>query len=615
MSERSLIGRFFDGVGRAFGWLRRILQFFALVIFVLVLVAVFSGGPRVTIPESAALVIEPTGFLVEEIAIDPIALALGDLQGLPVAETRMRDLLLALERAADDPRIQAVVLELGGLQGGGLAKLETLADAVSEFRDSGKPVLAIGDGFTQEQYYLAAAADQIYMNPLGSVYLDGYGYFRAFFREGLELFSIDVNVFRAGEFKSFVEPFERDDMSAADRTDGRRWLEALWQVYLTGVEQARDLPPGSVTRYINGYADAAETTGGDLAGMAVAAGLVDELRGRREFNADMAALVGDGDGGYAAIGHRAYLSATEPEAAGTGGPVVGVLVASGTIVDGPGLPGQIGGESLAREIRAASEDPDLDALVLRIDSPGGSLFASELIHAELQALRDSGKPLVASMGTVAASGGYYIAAPADEIWAEPATITGSIGVFALLPTFQRGLERLGVRIDGFGTTPLSGQMRPDRALGDDARRIIQASVEEAYRLFTGRVMQARPISAERIEGIAQGRIWTGEDALSIDLVDNLGSLEDAVAAAAGLAGAEGDDYATRFLRRPPTMRERLTEALAVRAWATFERVAGNAMPVRGHVNDVIRRVEDSLSWLSEFNDPGNLYLLCPCDLR
>jgi protease-4 len=476
----------------------------------------------------------------------------------------------------------------------------------------------MGDSYSQAQYFIAANADEVFLHEFGGIYMDGFGYFRAYFKEALEKLRIDVNVFRVGEYKSFVEPFTRNDMSAEDRASSRRWLDALWASYRRDIAAARELDPESLNTYANELADRVEARNGNLAEVAVEAGLVDGLLGRREFDAYMTDLVGEGEKegqGFSAIGHSAYLRAIRQG----GGPEqmanVGVIVATGQIMDGEGSPGTIGGDTLAALIGQAAADDAIDAVVLRVDSPGGSMFASEVVYEALGALKDTGKPLVASMGSVAASGGYYIAMPADEIWANATTITGSIGVGALLPTFQRSLGELGVHTDGFGTTALSGQADPARGLGPDARRILQASVEDAYRQFLQRVAASRDMSYERVDELARGRVWIGDDALELGLVDELGGLDDAVAAAAERAGLEPEDYGVRYIEQLPDFRQRL----ALRLIAISQRLVGWSglrwPTASGGLARAVARLDGELQWLARFNDPRDLYYHCFCELR
>lgn len=618
MNNPNIIVRFFRFIWRLFGVLKALLQVLVVLLLIALIVTAFQGAV-VEVPDRAALVLAPSGQLVEELTDDTVSRALLEAQGVPPAETLVRDLTDALAAAAADDRIEAVVLSLGGLQGGGLSKLRDIAAAIGAFRETGKPVIAMGDAYTQEQYFLAAHADTVFMHPFGAVYLEGFGYFRPYFREGLEKLRVDMNVFRVGEYKSFVEPFTRDDMSVADREAARRWVESLWAVWREDVALARNLDDEALNTYANELADRVETAEGNLAQVALEAGLVNELSGRLGFDNYMADLVGEGQNGefgFSAIGHADYLRALRPGVAVNQPQNVGVIVASGQIVDGDSQPGVVGGDTLAALIGAAAVDDTVDAVVLRVDSPGGSMFASEVVFEALHGLKATGKPLVASMSSTAASGGYYIAMPADEIWADASTITGSIGVGALLPTFQRSLAEIGVRTDGFGTTRLSGQASLVMGLGPDARRILQASVEEAYRQFLDRVAASRDMSFERADNLARGRVWVGTDAFELGLVDGIGGLDEAVTIAAERAGLEAGEYGVRYIRQELGFRERLALSMAPagRAVLTWFGVKQTESLSVGTFRQVVKRLGEDLRSLTWFNDPRDIYYHCFCEL-
>ncbi len=618
--------RFFSRLLRALWYglntLRRVLHLILLVgLFIIVLAGVV--GQPVPVPSSAALVINPTGMLVEQLEGSPLDRALADLNNQAPPQTLLRDVTDSLERAAEDDRIKAVVLDLDGLDGGGLAKLQSIGDKVQLVRDAGKKVIAVGGGYTRDQYYLASRADEVIMHDLGLVYLEGYEYYRVFFRGALEKLRIDLNVFRVGEFKSFVEPYIRDDMSAEDREASKLWLGGLWAAWQQDVAAARKLKPEALQSYADQFADRLEAEQGNGARAAVAAGLVDKLMSRPEVDEYLIELVGESetdDGSFSAIDFRAYAQATgiEQRLKNSQDRNVAIIVASGEIVDGEAAPGVVGGDTLAAEIREARLDDAVEAVVLRIDSPGGSMFASEVILDEIEALKAEGKPVVASMSSVAASGGYYIAMPADEIWASNTTITGSIGVGALFPTIQRGLDQLGVHVDGFGTTALAGQLRFDRPLGEDARRVFTASVEDAYRIFVGKVANARDLSFEKADDIARGRVWIGADALKRGLVDNIGGLDESVAAAAALAGLEEGSYGRRYFEPDQTFLQRLAIELAVRVVRAANRLgAGSFLAglrgVRGGMaGKMLTRFDRELQLLSRFNDPRGIYFHCLC---
>jgi len=619
----SFFGRLLRAIWYGLNTIRRILSLILLLAIFGILLAGALGQP-VAVPSSAALVINPTGMLVEQLEGSPLDRALAEINNELPPQTLLRDVTDSLERAVDDDRIKAVVLDLDGLEGGGLAKLQAIGDRVQKVRDAGKKVLAIGSGYTRDQYYLASRADEVLMHELGMVYLEGYEYYRTFFRSALENLQVDLNVFRVGEFKSFVEPFIRDDMSAEDKKASKAWLDGLWAAWDRDVTAARQLKPGALQAYADDLAGRLEAEKGNAARAAVSAGLVDKLMSRPEVEAYVAELVGDDeadDGGFNAIDFRAYARATGIEQRlqeGKERTYVAVIVASGEIVDGEAAPGVVGGDTLAAEIRKARLDDSVAAVVLRIDSPGGSMFASEVIFDELEAFKAAGKPLVASMSSVAASGGYYIAMPADEIWARNTTITGSIGVGALVPTVPRTLAKLGVHVDGFGTTRLAGQLRLDRPLGDDARRVLTASVEDAYRIFVGKVAASRDMTFEQADSIARGRVWIGADARERGLVDSIGGLDEAIAAAAARAGLEEGAYGQRYLEPEQSLLQRLAIEMGAQGIRTADRLglgsvlAGLRGPAGGIAGEVLARLDKELRLLSRFNDPRGIYAHCLC---
>lgn len=609
--------RFLRLVWRALNNLRRLFQL--LVLFVIIGLIVAGMSERdIKVPDSAALVIAPSGALVEQLEGDPFERAFAEARGIPVQQTLIHDVVKSLELAAEDERITAVVLELDGLAGGGLAKLQAIGESLDKIREAGKPIIAAGDSYSQEQYYLAAHADEIYMHELGTLFIEGYAYYRTFLKDALEKLKIDVNVFRVGKFKSFVEPFTRNDMSDEDREASERWLGALWAAYTQDVETARELDAGSVDAFANDFLKNLTSASGNPAQVALDTGFVDFLGDRQTYVDRVTEIAGPSesdDDMFSAIGVDAYLAATHAERLIERRDKIGILVAAGQIVDGEAPRGTIGGDTLARLVRNAADDESVKALVLRVDSPGGSMFASDVVFGELLRLKSKGKPLVVSMSSTAASGGYYISMPADEIWARASTITGSIGVGALVPTFQRTLESLGLTVDGFGTTDLSGQLRLDRELGDDARELLQLTIGEAYRIFLDKVATSRDMSAERVGNLARGRVWIGSDALELGLIDRLGGLNDAVASAAELAGLVEDDYVIEFVQPELTMRERLALQFAAVA-APLVGVDDGSFGSRttGWLQRLVSTLERDVAWLVNLNDPRGLYYHCFCQL-
>lgn len=609
------IATFFTFVWRALDGLRKVLHLIVLVVtFLLIGMAVSPNLPIV--PHKTALVIAPQGALVEQLAGNPFDRAVAELYGQERAETLVRDLTDAIEAAKTDKRVEVLVLDLGHMAGGGVAKLEEVAAAIRDFRTSGKKVLAFGEGYDQAQYYLAAQADEVYLDPQGLVLIDGFGYYRTFLKGVIDKLQVDVNVFRAGKFKSYTDQFSRSDMSETEEEESLAWLNALWAQYQAGIVKARKLEPAAIADYANNFAESTKAQRGDLAAVALEKKLVTDLKSRREFEDEVKAMVGEDEKEHTfrGIPHWDYLAAVRPtKALHMEGDHVGVIVASGEILDGEQPPGTVGSDSLARLLRDALHDDDVKAVVLRIDSPGGSMFASEVIRREIDALRDAGKPVVASMSSVAASGGYYIAMDADQIWASPATLTGSIGVFAVFPTVERTLGKFGITIDGIGTTPLADSLRLDRTLHDQAKEILQASVEHAYSVFVDNVATARKKSFEDIDAVAQGRVWAGVDAREHGLVDHLGSYKDALNAAAKLAKL-GADYKVEYIEPPLGWRE----AIALQSQALAARF-GRAVAPEHQLLDGARRwfapLEAELARLSRFTDPKQVYYYCPCSVN
>ncbi|MEE4638012.1 MAG: signal peptide peptidase SppA [Wenzhouxiangella sp.] len=517
-----------------------------LIVLALIIGVLLRGGEELLIESDTTLILNPTGFVVEEYSGTPVERAVNEALGQAVAETRLRDILAALERAATDSRISQVLIATDDLAGVSPGIMLELQEAVTEFRASGKPVIAYGGFMGQGQYFLASLADEVWLDSDGVVMLTGYGSYRQYYAEGLERLGVDVNLIRVGEYKAAMEPFIRSDMSEEDREATAYWLGDLWQRYVELTARNRGLPVAVMADLAEQMPRYLEQANGDAAQAALDGGLVDRLVSRPELRAELAQRgAPDEDGGYRNVGFLAYLSAPEAQLPSTGGQV-GVIVAQGAITEGAQPPGFIGAESTSRLIRQALHDDDIRAVVLRVDSGGGSAFASEVIRRELVALREAGKPVVVSFGNVAASGGYWIAMGADEIWAYPSTITGSIGIFGFFPTFQDTLAKIGVYTDGVGTTPLSGALRADQEMSEEVRRLLQSFIEHGYREFIGLVAEHRRMSFEEVDAVAQGRVWSGAQAQARGLVDQLGTLDDAIGSAARKAGL-GDDYRLTYV--------------------------------------------------------------------
>jgi protease-4 len=491
--------------------------------------------------------LRPQGDVVEEYSGTPLDHAIEQATESTRSETRLRDLTDAIRRAADDERIVRMVIDPTYMWRVGLASLQELDAAIAEFKAAGKPVVALADTLDQRQYYLAALADEIWLNPRGVVWIDGFAAYRNFYREGLDKLEVEVNLFRAGSYKSAMEPYIRDDMSPEARENNLFWIGNLWQQYLESISGHRGIPLEDLSRAINQFADGLEAADGDFARFALELGLVDQLISRPEANLELArqGAAGSGSEGYRQVDHDHYLKITRPDKRPDAGGTIAIAVAEGEIVRGMQPQGVVGAASMSDRLRSLAEDREVKAVVLRINSPGGDAFAAEKIRREIQALKEMGKTVVVSMGNVAASGGYWIAMGVDEVWASPASITGSIGVYGILPTFARPLEKLGIHTDGVGTTPLAGKLRLDRPLDPDLRRIFEHAVERTYEDFITLVSDARQMTPKDVLQVAEGRVWSGAQAKERGLIDQTGTLQEAIDAAARIAGL-GSDYAVHY---------------------------------------------------------------------
>jgi protease IV len=608
------IATIFRAVWRGLDGLRKVLH----LLLLLILFGFVFGAFRVsipTVPSTAALVVAPEGQLVEQLSGDPIARAIDEAQGQGRAETLLWDVVDGIRAAAKDKRIKVLVLDLERFEGAGQPTLEELALAIREFKASGKKVVAFGTSFFQEQYYVAAQADEIYLDPLGYVVIDGYDSYRMYIKDALDKLNVDMNVFRVGEYKSAVEGFTRNEMSPEEKEASRAYLGALWANYQKSTTSARKLKADAVANYVSTLPQQAVALRGDTAQVALNAKLVTGLKSRQEVEERLISLVGEDEtnGSFQAVNNDEYSRVVKAEKAlSDGRQRIGVVVASGEILDGDQPAGTIGGSSISRLIREAREDENVRALVLRVDSPGGSVMASEQIYREVRAFKETGRPVIVSMSNLAASGAYYFAAPADEIWSSPATLTGSIGIFAVIPTVSRTLEKIGTHVDGVGTTPLSGQLRIDRPLGAEARTLLQATIEHGYEEFLERVATGRKKTRDQVDAIAQGRVWAGSDANRIGLVDKLGTFDDAVKAAAKRAKIE--DYEVDFIEPELSWAQEL--ALQVKAWGVKTLVASErdklSVVMVAQQFDPLRK---ELEQLSRFTAPNRLYAYCFCSAR
>lgn len=611
MSKPSRLRRLFSAIWNGITRVRMALSNILFLLFIAVVYFMYLGGGEESPPEKAALLLNLAGTVVDQKSqVEPLQALLGE----PSPQNRellLRDVIDAINLAKDDPAINSLVMELDELGYVGISKTQEIAEALEAFKATGKPVVALGDFYGQDQFLLASYADSVILNSIGGVGLEGFSSYRNYYRETLEKMSVNLHVFHAGEFKSIAEPFLRDDMSPGEKQITERWLEVLWGQYAAAVEAQRELPPGSVNAYVNNFAQLLSEQGGDTAALALNAGLVDEVLNRSEANTYLVELVGasNEDGLYEAMSFERYVRRQRPsQLTAMEGERVAVITAEGNIVPGDQPPGTIGGDSLANLIATTAEQESVRAIVLRVNSGGGSVFASEVIRQELLRVRALGVPVVISMGAVAASGGYYIAAEADEIWATPSTITGSIGVFAAIPTFERLLERMGVYTDGVGTTDLAGSLRLDRPLNPEVAAAIRSGVDFTYANFLELVAQGRDLTSQEVDSLAEGRIWSAPDALENGLLDGIGSLADAIDAAAAHAGLE--DYKVDYVELPLSPRDLFLKSLAERV-GTLRIWSPSALGAS--LTSLLAPVADAAAELASLKDPRHLYARClPC---
>ena len=588
------------------------------LILLLIVFAIFVGALSTTSPilqSNSALVIRPAGSIVEQLEGDAYDRAIAELVGDARTQTLLQDILDGLQYAKDDDRIQAVVLELDSIGGSGLSKLKIIGDAIDEFQLSGKPVLANADYYSQGAYYLASRADEIYMHKDGFLFFRGFGMYQNYFKSAIDKLEIDWNVFKVGTHKAAVEPFMRTDMSDQHRESMTALLDQLWGIYRSDILQARQLDDGVIADLTSNFVDRVGQANGHVADVYVDAGLIDSLVSRVEFQKNVLQYVGkdkDKDGKYRGTDLYDYLAERRLfEESPVKDDNVAVIVAVGQILNGSQPPGRIGGDSTAELLRRARFDKSVKAVVMRVDSGGGSVFASRVIGNEVQALRDAGKPVVASMSSAAASGGYWISMGADKIFATPATITGSIGVFGMFPTFQRTLDKIGINTDGVGSTIWSGEFRPDREMADRTKDLLQLFVNNDYDDFITLVAEHRDIDKEQVDRIAQGQVWTGADALENGLIDEFGTLEDSISAAARLAELEEDQYGRKYFEKELSATEQL--AVDFLSTARVRNVISDAVVRKTSSVDRLKAVlEEALAPMMLFNDPKGSYSHCFC---
>ena len=611
--------RFLRGIWNSINFARRLVfNLVFLFIVAIVLVAMFSGG--IKLQDRNVLVLAPQGQVVEQFSADPMSRAMARAMGQPQPETQLRDLLRAIEAASTDARIERMVIRPDQMTGIGFAMLQELEDAITRFRKSGKQIVAYADGMDQRQYYLAALADEIYLHPDGMVLLEGLSRYRAYYREALQdKLGVDVHLFRVGEFKSAAEPFILDGPSEESREADLYWMNDIWRRYLDDIARLRKLDAATLQASIDDLPNQVKAAGGDLGQMALQQKLVDGLMTQDQFRALMIERgVEDPDiHSFRQVAMDDYLDFLNRERLPLDNrPKVAVVVAQGEIAAGDLPAGTVGGISTSRLLREAREDSNVHAVVLRVDSPGGGVFPSEQIRREVELTRAAGKPIVVSMGNMAASGGYWISMNADMIYAEPNTITGSIGIFGLFMTFPDTLSKIGVRVDGVGTTRIAGAFDPSRPLSPAVGETIQAIIDQGYRQFIEKVAHARGSTPEEIDRVARGRVWSGAQAEQFGLVDELGGLHDAIAEAARRANLGSGEYALHYVEKQLSPFEKIivdaTNNAAARGLASHLGLSGRMLeqPVAQELRRGLRLLESP----PEGGKPFKTVAHCFCEL-
>ncbi len=588
------------------------LIFFGFIFIFITVVVNTSKQIAVDVPKNTALVLDLRGDIVEQKhQIEPmdafINEAFNKKEQRP--EILLDDIINVINEAKQDDRIKLLVLNLQGLDRSGLTKLREIAQAIQSFKASKKQVISLGDQYSQNQYYLASYADQVWLNPQGWLLLEGYGSYPMYFKSALDKLNISQHIFRVGTYKSAVEPYMRDDMSPAAKEANRLWLNELWSVYKKDVAEQRGF---SIDNFDETTADLVakfSKNKSNFAEYALNNHWVDALKTREQMRSDLIAMVGKNRTGtsFNQINFDNYLAtinASMPSLNSPSTDKVAIIVAKGTILNGEQDPGTIGGDSTAKLLRKARKNKRVKAVVLRVDSPGGSSYASEIIRQEVELLKAAGKPVVASMGTYGASGGYWISAAADEIFAAPTTITGSIGIFGMMMTFEKALNKLGVHSDGVGTTELAG-FNFARPLTDGMAQLFQLNINRGYQDFISLVAKNRNMTLAQVDAIAQGHVWTGQKAKELGLIDQLGGLTDAVVAAAKLAKLK--NYETLLIEKEVSARDQFFQNFFGQASSWLGLTTNKA---QSPVDQFISSLATELNKMRQFNDPQGIYSFC-----
>ncbi len=599
----------FKYAGKLFTLIRHF--FLNLLLLLALILIIFAFIPREVplLPVGTVLSLDISGDIVEEKKLISSLEKLFKESFTPDTrepETALQDILDIINKSSKDDRIGSLLLNLKDMGHAGMNQLQSIGHALELFKASGKTIVAAEDYYTQSQYFLASYASKILLNPMGGVDIHGFGVYRLYFKDALDKLEVDYNVFKVGTYKSAIEPFTRNSMSPADQQQSEVWLSALWQVYTDEIAKHRNISLETLQHYTNNIDVALHSTSGNTAQLALETGLVDQIATRQEVKSYLASLTPQLTDSPHILSSNDYLQSVTPSYQEDSSQTskVALIIAEGTILPGDQPQGMIGGDSLANLIKNARENKEIKALVLRINSGGGSAFASEVIRQELLELKKSGKPFVVSMGSVAASGGYWIAADADEIWATPATITGSIGIFGAIPTFDKTLASLGIYSDGTGTTPLSAGLDLTQPLPEQLKSAIQQTIVYNYDQFLQIVAQGRHLEKAKVAELAEGRVYDGKTAKALGLVDKMGSLEDAIGAAAKLAKLK--NFSTEYIKPPVSIKDHFLQYLTS-GFALFNEESTLQNPV---LNRLKNTLFDRLNKIIVRDDPRGVYAQC-----
>ena len=607
--KMSKLGTFLDASGV---FLKRTAIFVVLLFISLSIIGGLFPSDDDPIEGGAILNLNIKGALVEELSQSDFERAFSQFSGESQTETLITDVIRVIRHAKDNEDISTLLISTDDFSGGSSTKLELIAKEITEFKTSGKKVIAYStQGYGTAQYYLAAFADEVHLHDYTTVFIDGYRRVRTYYKSFFDKFLIDANVFKVGEYKAFVEPYFRDDMSDEAKGNVIEWITVLWDGYLDQVSEARGISNESLKYFIDNPGLAAKESAGDFAKAAIEYGIIDQLSNRREFRDYLYSIApGEEDDEINIVGMNAYMNSVEME------PIfeesesnVGVIIAKGSIVDGSAGPGSIAGDDFVKIIRKAYNDESVKALVLRVDSGGGSAYASEVIADELEKFKNSGRPIIASMGGVAASGGYYISTPADKILAERHTITGSIGVGGFLPTFERALEYIGINEDGVSTVDTTTSVA--ESLTEKDKALLQMGTDLVYDKFIAKVADNRGVTKEEIDQIARGKVWIGSKALEIGLVDEIAGIDRAIELAAELAEIDEELLGVKRINRDSDL-DSFFAGMMAKITSSIIKITG--LDFLYKKNELLDGIEESLHELSMMNDPNGIYMKCFCEL-